>query len=132
MTVIGAVLALEGCSATGSDSSGGSAEPPVSSTPVMLRTAGVAFPLDAYEAPPSGATRSREPKGVLTSGCMARLDSTYQSSVGPGTSFWPSKHTARAQRAWHRSGIRPSRIPRIAITLREDCPGWRTLGRVEP
>jgi len=86
MTAFGAVLALAGCSAGGSDGSGGSAEPTVTSTPTMLRTAGVSFPLDAYQATAGQQAMLARAQGVLTSRCMARLGFTYQAPEQPVTS----------------------------------------------
>ncbi|WP_371578620.1 hypothetical protein [Streptomyces sp. NBC_01314] len=75
---VGAVLALAGCSAGGQDGSGGGAEPQVTTTPAMLRTAGVSFPLDAYEATPEQQNTLGRAQGVLTGRCMSRLGFTYR------------------------------------------------------
>ncbi|MCT9074990.1 hypothetical protein [Streptomyces fulvoviolaceus] len=86
MTAVGAVLALAGCSAGGSDGSGESAEPTVTSTPTMLRTADVSFPMDAYEATAEQQVTLARAQGVLTSRCMARLGFTYQAPERPVSS----------------------------------------------
>lgn len=92
MVAVGAVLALAGCSATGSDGADG-AEPRVDATPTMLKTAGVSFPLDAYEATPEQHNTLTRAQGVLTSQCMARFGFTYQAPEQPTPSA--SKSNAR-------------------------------------
>ncbi|MFJ1979185.1 hypothetical protein [Streptomyces albogriseolus] len=83
VAAVGAVLALAGCSASGSDGAVGWTEPLVEATPAMLKTAGASFPLDAYEATPEQQDTLTRAQGVLTSRCMARLGFTYQAPEQP-------------------------------------------------
>ncbi|MFD3945593.1 hypothetical protein [Streptomyces sp. NPDC058579] len=78
-----AVLALAGCSATASDGAGGSAEPPIDSMPTMLRTTGVSFPLEAYEATPEQQNTLSRAQNVLVGRCMSRLGFTYRPPAQP-------------------------------------------------
>ncbi|MFJ6480957.1 hypothetical protein ACIQK6_12660 [Streptomyces sp. NPDC091682] len=78
VAAVGAVLALAGCSATGTDGTAGNTEPPVSSTPAMLKTVGISFPLDAYEATPEQSDTLTRAQSTLTSQCMAQLGFTYR------------------------------------------------------
>ncbi|MFD8207461.1 hypothetical protein ACFV2S_13880 [Streptomyces sp. NPDC059695] len=77
------VLALAGCSATGSDGAGGSAEPPVGAVPTMLRTTDVSFPLDAYEATLAQQSTLGRAQNVLIGRCMTRLGFAYQAPEPP-------------------------------------------------
>jgi hypothetical protein len=80
---VGAVLALTSCSATGPDGTDANAEPPIGSTPTMLRTTGVSFPLEAYEATPEQQNTLAQAQNVLTGRCMARLGFAYQAPEQP-------------------------------------------------
>ncbi|MEU9797546.1 hypothetical protein [Streptomyces sp. NPDC051000] len=78
VAAFGAVLALAGCSATGADGASGNTEPRVSATPAMLKTVGISFPLDAYEATPEQSDTLTRAQGLLTGQCMAQLGFTYR------------------------------------------------------
>ncbi|MFF5936895.1 hypothetical protein [Streptomyces sp. NPDC012508] len=81
--VVGAVLALAGCSATGSDGADRRTEPPLGPVPTMLRTTGVAFPLEAYEATPEQQNTLASAQNVLVDQCMARLGFAYRAPEQP-------------------------------------------------
>ncbi len=83
MIVGGAVLALAGCSATGSDGAAGRTEPPIDSVPSMLRTVDVSFPLDAYEAGPEQQNTITRAQNVLMGQCMSRLGFAYRPPEQP-------------------------------------------------
>ncbi|MFF5633729.1 hypothetical protein [Streptomyces sp. NPDC012825] len=84
---LGAILALGGCSATDAGSSAQSdAEPPLGSTPAMLKTAGVSFPLDAYEATPEQQDALSRAQHTLTGRCMTRFGFTFQPPQQPPVS----------------------------------------------
>ncbi len=81
-------LFLTGCSSSGEDGSS-SGEPAVHSTPARLQTAGLQFPLDAYEA----TSEQREVLGrarvTLVAQCMKRFGLKYSApgfSGSPGSS----------------------------------------------
>ncbi|MGW1158177.1 hypothetical protein ACWD48_08085 [Streptomyces sp. NPDC002519] len=85
-TVTGALLLLPACAATGTEGSRAGGEPRVTATPVMLRTAGASFPLDAYEATPEQHDVLLKAQGVLTRRCMARFGFSYQPPEQPTAS----------------------------------------------
>ncbi|MFJ7270546.1 hypothetical protein ACIQV3_28575 [Streptomyces sp. NPDC099050] len=72
------VLALAGCSVTGGGGSAGNAEPRVTATPAMLKTVGVTFPLDAYEATPEQTNTLNRAQGILITQCMQRFGFAHQ------------------------------------------------------
>lgn len=78
-----AVLALAGCSAGGSDGAGGDAEPPIDSMTTMLRTTGISFPLEAYEATPEQQNTLSRAQNVLVGKCMSRLGFSYRPPAQP-------------------------------------------------
>lgn len=84
VAAVAAVLALAGCSAPGSGSSAGrDAEPHVGSMPLMLKTADVGFPLDAYQATPEQQDTLTRAQNTLTRQCMARFGFTFHAPQQP-------------------------------------------------
>ncbi|MHC0432435.1 hypothetical protein ACX6XY_19965 [Streptomyces sp. O3] len=80
---VAAVLTLAGCSATDQDGADASAEPQIDSTPTMVKTTGVSFPLEAYEATPEQQNTLTQAQNILTSRCMARLGFDYRAPEQP-------------------------------------------------
>ncbi len=83
------VFALVGCSAVGGGGGGSAksdAEPRIDSMPAMLKTAGVTFPLDAYEAAPEQQDALTRAQNTLTGRCMTRFGFVFHAPEQPPVS----------------------------------------------
>ena len=79
-----AALLLAACSSSAGKGSGGDGtEPEVTATPAMLKTAGLSFPLDAYEATAQEKATLNRAQSALQTQCMARYGFSYTPPKAP-------------------------------------------------
>ncbi|WP_326628726.1 MULTISPECIES: hypothetical protein [unclassified Streptomyces] len=80
--LIPVALGLTACSSTaGSGEAGG--EPKVTSTPALLQTAGIAYPLDGYAATYEEEVTLKRAQNILVTQCMAEFGFKYRAPEPP-------------------------------------------------
>ncbi|WP_338697484.1 hypothetical protein V2W30_16925 [Streptomyces sp. Q6] len=86
LTAVAAVLALSGCAASQSDSGDdGKGEPPLGKVRELTETAGLVFPLDAYERSATEIRQLDAAQNVLVTKCMKRYGFDYAAPAPAAT-----------------------------------------------